>query len=108
MQDPGRSVAAAGATGKRQGGAAGSRSGRRTKSAMINLTELAVGKKARVVGFSGGMVMQRRLVNLGLRPAQIVEAVGHNPFRGPVVIRVDHTGVAVGHGVALGILVEPL
>jgi len=75
---------------------------------MITLIEMETGKRARIVDFAGGTAMRQRLENLGLRQGKVIEKISANPFRGPVVVRIDHLELAIGHGMASYIQVELL
>jgi len=71
------------------------------------LEELANGRKAKIVRVAGGRGLIYRLYQMGLTPGTEVEVLS-NYGRGPIVIRVMCTEVAIGRGVARKILVEPL
>ncbi|MBN2332946.1 MAG: ferrous iron transport protein A [Deltaproteobacteria bacterium] len=74
----------------------------------MTLAELESGKQARVTDFTGGPGMTKKLENLGLLRGRIVKKISNNPFRGPVVVRIDQLELAIGHGMATRIMVEPL
>lgn len=75
---------------------------------MIPLSELDMGKVARVRRVGGGYDFMRRLMSLGIRLDQIVVKVGSGPFKSPIVIEVDRAKVAIGRGMALNVFVEEL
>ena len=70
------------------------------------LTEMREGERGRIVRIYGGHGLRRRLAVLGLREGKVVRMVSVQPFMGPVVVEVDETEVAMGHGMAWKILVE--
>lgn len=70
------------------------------------LTELREGESGRIVRVYGGAGLQRRLALLGMRAGKRVRMVASQPFRGPIVIEVEGSQVAIGHGMAWKILVE--
>ena len=72
----------------------------------LTMAEMKSGQKAIITCFTSGPGMARKLENLGLLPGKIVEKVSNNPFRGPVVVRVDQTELAIGYGMARKITVE--
>lgn len=74
----------------------------------LTLAEMKSGRKAIVTCFTSGPGMSRKLENLGLLPGKTVEKISNNPFRGPVVVRVDQTELAIGYGMARKITVEYL
>lgn len=74
----------------------------------IPLSELAPGQKASVYAVLGpGKGVQLRLSSLGLRPGANVQVVGRGPGRGPILVEVNGTRVAIGRGLAKRILVLP-
>jgi len=74
----------------------------------MTLTELESGKHARVVAFNGGPNMIKRLENLGLLRGKTITKVSNNPFKGPVVVKIDQVELAIGHRMASRITVEPI
>jgi ferrous iron transport protein A len=72
----------------------------------VPLATLPPGAKARIVAVAGGHGAIRRAMEAGLAPGTIVEVV--DSLRGPIVLRVRGTIVAIGRGLAQKILVEPL
>ena len=75
----------------------------------IQLTELIVGQHARIVEIAGGHHMLARLARMGIHKGIKLSMVS-TPIirRGPVVVSVSGTQVAIGHGMAMRIIVEPL
>jgi ferrous iron transport protein A len=72
------------------------------------LSTIHSGCHCRVVRLDGGPNMIWRLDNMGVRVGSIVDKVSNNPFRGPVVFRIDQTELAIGYGMASRIMVEEL
>ncbi|PIU12793.1 FeoA family protein [Methylobacterium sp. CG08_land_8_20_14_0_20_71_15] len=70
------------------------------------LVELREGESGIVVGVRGGFGVQRRLATLGIRINKKVRMITAQPFRGPVVVEVDRTHIAIGLGMAWKVLVE--
>jgi len=75
---------------------------------LIPLTELAAGKAATVRRLAGGGGLRSRLSSLGLRPGVSVTKVSAGLLSGPVVVRIQGSQIAVGHGMARRIMVEEL
>jgi len=59
-----------------------------------------------VVGVLGGHGLIRRLDALGIRPGKKITKLSSTLFRGPVMLRVNNSRVAVGFGMARKIIVE--
>jgi len=72
----------------------------------LTLAEMKTGQTGTVVGVLGGHGLVRRLDALGIRPGKKVIKLSSTLFRGPVILRVDSTQVAVGFGMARKIIVE--
>ena len=72
----------------------------------LTLAEMKTGQTGTVVGVLGGHGLVRRLDALCIRPGKKVIKLSSTLFRGPVILRVDSTQVAVGFGMARKIIVE--
>jgi len=72
----------------------------------LTLTEMRTGQTGIVVGVLGGHGLIQRLDALGIRQGKKVTKLSSTLFRGPVMLRVNNTQVAVGFGMARKIIVE--
>ncbi|MCD6245434.1 ferrous iron transport protein A [candidate division WOR-3 bacterium] len=70
------------------------------------LSEAEIGKEYRVVELRGGLNFQRRITAMGLYMGGIVKIVRKAPFRGPLLVDINSSVVAVGRNIALKIFVE--
>jgi Fe2+ transport system protein FeoA len=68
-----------------------------------SLADLPVGSSARIVAVGGDDV--ERLMTLGFRPGPIVTVEQDAPFRGPRIVRVGGTRMALARSVARAIRV---
>jgi ferrous iron transport protein A len=75
---------------------------------IIPLTDLPAGKRAKVRRLAGGRGLRARLSSLGLRPGVPVTKVSAGLLSGPVVVQLQGSQVAVGHGMARRIMVEEI
>lgn len=73
---------------------------------VLPLSRMEAGQSGTVVEISGGYGMVRRLEALGIRPGKKVSKVSSMLFRGPVLVRVDNSQVAIGFGMASRVMVE--
>lgn len=73
----------------------------------MTLAELGSGRRASVIGLAGGHVLAGRLGALGLTVGAPLEVL-QNRGRGPLLVRVRDTRVALGRGEAKKILVDEL
>jgi len=72
----------------------------------LTLAEMRTGQTGTVVEVLGGHGLTRRLDALGIRPGKKVTKLSSTLFRGPVILRVNNTQVAVGFGMARKIIVK--
>ena len=72
----------------------------------MTLAEMKTGQTGTVVEVHGGHGIIGRLDALGIRPGRKVTKLSSALFRGPVMLRVNSTEVALGFGVAKRIVVE--
>lgn len=71
----------------------------------IYLSEMTVGEEATILAFQGGRTVNNRLATLGFTPGVRVSMI-QNYGRGPLIVVVRGTRVALGRGEAFKILVE--
>jgi ferrous iron transport protein A len=72
---------------------------------LVPLSMLAMGEEARLVDVRGGYGIRQRLSALGLNPGMKVTVV-QNAMRGPIILGVMDSRVALGRGMAQKILVS--
>jgi ferrous iron transport protein A len=72
----------------------------------LTLAEMKTGQTGIVVRVLGGHGLIGRLDALGIRPGRKVTKLSSTLFRGPLMLKVDSTQVAVGFGMARKIIVE--
>jgi ferrous iron transport protein A len=72
----------------------------------LTLAEMKTGQTGTVVEVQGGHGIIGRLDALGIRPGRKVTRLSSTLFRGPVMLRVNNTQVALGFGMAKKIIVE--
>ncbi|MEO0225366.1 MAG: FeoA family protein [candidate division WOR-3 bacterium] len=72
----------------------------------IELTKMDSGSEGTVVEIYGGQGLKKKLEVLGIRPGVKITKVSSLIMRGPVIIKVGNTRVALGFGMASRILVE--
>ncbi len=69
------------------------------------LSDMQPGKKARIIYLQEGNEINRRLASLGFTPGVDIEIV-QNFGRGPMIVTVRGTRIALGRGEAAKIFVE--
>jgi ferrous iron transport protein A len=73
---------------------------------MMALDTVDVKKKARVIMIDGGHRVRAHLQTLGIHIGDWLTVVERAPFRGPVLIEVNGSRLALGRGIASKIRVE--
>jgi len=73
---------------------------------MTTLVDVDLDREATVTGLDGGMGVRTHLNTLGIHVGDAVRVVERAPFRGPVLVEVHGTRVALGRGVAKKVKVE--
>jgi len=78
----------------------------RYQGGQLTLAEMKTRQTGIVVEVLGGYGLIRRLDALGIRPGRKVTKLSSTLFRGPVMLKVNSTQVAVGFGMARKIIVD--
>ena len=73
---------------------------------LLPLAQMGAGQSGQVLEVRGGHGLVRRLEAMGIRPGRNITKINSAFFRGPITLRVDHTMLAIGFGMAQKILVE--
>jgi len=73
---------------------------------MTQLSSMRAGQSGSVAGLEGGLGLKRKLENMGVRPGVRITKVNSQIMRGPVIIRVGGTRLAIGHRMARRIMVD--
>lgn len=66
----------------------------------MTIEQMQPGQKARVIDLRKGRGAARRLMEMGLAPGVEFTLLARHPFRGPVVLQVGTSRVALGHRIA--------
>ena len=75
-------------------------------SETVSIIQLKAGEKGTVQEINGGHGMVRKLDALGIRQGTRVTKVSAQWMRGPVIIRIGNTDLAIGYGMAGKIMVR--
>lgn len=73
----------------------------------ISLIQMKAHKKGRVLEVLGGDRLQNKFMSMGIYKGREIAKLGHFAMRGPVAIKVGRTVIALGHGMAGKVIVEP-
>jgi len=72
----------------------------------LSLIQLKENRKARVAEICAGSALHNRLMSMGIYKDRELTKLSHIGLKGPVVIKVGRTILALGHGMAGKIIVE--
>jgi len=72
----------------------------------VSLVHLKPNHKGRILEILGGSGLQNRLMSMGIYIGKEITKLSYVGLRGPVVIRVGRSVLALGHGMAQKIIVE--
>jgi len=75
---------------------------------LIDLVSLKENEKAEVIKILGGWGMRMRLESLGIYEGVKIKKISKALLRGPVIIEVKNSKVAIGYGMAKRILVKKI
>lgn len=75
-------------------------------SPAIDLTQLGNGHSARIIELQGGHELVSRLESMGIIPGTIITRKTASLMKGPIVVEKGETQLAIGYGMAQGIIVE--
>ena len=65
------------------------------------------GQTGKIIEIQGGQGLTARLSGLGIIPGRNVTKISNMLMRGPVTIKTGSTQVAIGHGMANKIIIDP-
>ena len=74
----------------------------------ISLIKIKPNHKGRVTDILGSVNLQNKLMNMGVYKGKEVTKISHIGLRGPVVIKVGRSILALGHSVAAKVIVEQI
>jgi len=72
------------------------------------LDQVYENKKAKVIDIQGGQGIRQRLSQMGIHPGDEITMLRYGALRGPLLIEVHSSQVALGRGIASRIIVEEL
>ncbi len=72
----------------------------------MTLANMEAGQTGKVTSVRGGHGFRARLDALGIRPGMKITKVSGQIMRGPIIVKVGNSQVAIGFGMARHILVE--
>jgi len=73
---------------------------------MIDLTQMKPGETRRIVELQDGHGLVKRLESLGIRVGVTITKKSSPLLRGPVIVQIGNTQIAIGFGMAKKIMVQ--
>jgi ferrous iron transport protein A len=70
------------------------------------LDQINENKKAKVIDIQGGAGIRQRLSQMGIHPGDIITMVRYGALRGPLLIEIHGSQVALGRGIASKVIAE--
>jgi ferrous iron transport protein A len=70
------------------------------------LDQIYENRKAKVIDVQGGAGIKQRLSQMGIHPGDIITILRYGVLRGPILIEIHGSQVALGRGIASRIIVE--
>jgi len=72
----------------------------------VSLLQMKKNQKAKVSEISAGALLQNRFMSMGIYKGREITKLSHIALRGPVVIKVGRSVLALGHSMAAKIITE--
>jgi ferrous iron transport protein A len=70
------------------------------------LDQVDENRKAKVIDIQGGQGIRQRLSQMGIHPGDTITILRYGALRGPILIEIHGSQVALGRGIASRIIVE--
>jgi ferrous iron transport protein A len=70
------------------------------------LDQMFENSQARVIDIRGGSGIRQRLSQMGIHPGDMITILRYGALRGPLLIEIHGSQVALGRGIAAKIIVE--
>ena len=77
-----------------------------SKKKLVSLANMETGQSGTIMEFRSGSGLTRHLEEMGIRSGKKATKISGMPLRGPVVVQVGGTRIALGHGMAMKVMVE--
>ncbi|ABI67989.1 putative Fe2+ transport protein [Syntrophomonas wolfei subsp. wolfei str. Goettingen G311] len=72
----------------------------------MTINDMKPGQSARILKLNRGLQAGRRLFEMGLVPGARVKLVSRHPFKGPLVLQIANTQIALGRKMANSVEIE--
>lgn len=75
---------------------------------MTTLEDLQNGKEAKVIGIQKGFGFSEKMCSMNIRTGKTIKKITSQPFKGPVIVKIDDRQCAIGRGMARKVMVEEI
>jgi ferrous iron transport protein A len=65
-------------------------------------------RKSQVIDIQGGQRIRQRLGQMGIHPGDMITILRYGALRGPILIEIHGSQVALGRGIASKVIVEEM
>jgi ferrous iron transport protein A len=72
------------------------------------LDQVYENRKAKVIDIKGGQGIRQRLSQMGIHPGDEITMLRYGALRGPILIEIHGSQVALGRGIASRVMVEEI
>jgi len=72
----------------------------------LSLAQMKEKQRGRVAEVSAGQILQNKLMSMGIYKGREISMVSRFRLKGPVVVKVGRSVLALGHGMASKVIVE--
>jgi ferrous iron transport protein A len=72
------------------------------------LDQVDENRKAKVIDIQGGQGIRQRLSQMGIHPGDTITILRYGALRGPILIEIHGSQVALGRGIASKVIVEEM
>ncbi|MGE5454408.1 MAG: FeoA family protein [Methylocystaceae bacterium] len=73
-----------------------------------NLAEIKPGVRVQIIEVIGGSGKNSRLLDMGITPGTEVTVIAVHPFKGPIVVQMPGSQIAIGRRIAHNITVQSM
>lgn len=73
---------------------------------ILDLTQLKIGQSGKVIEIRGDVSLVKKLESMGIRPSKEITKIGAQFWRGPQIVKVGNSEIAIGFGMAKRVLIE--
>ena len=74
----------------------------------MTLDQIFEKSKAKVINIRGGAGIRQRLSQMGIHPGDTITILRYGALRGPILVEIHGSQVALGRGIASKIIVEEM